>query len=135
MATKTEIIELMKQQVASFQAQAQEEQVGTVLSVADGTVRMSGLSRAKASEMLEFAGGIYGVALNLEEETVGAVILGDSSSVKQGDTVKTTGRILSVPVSDAVLGRVLNPLGEAIDGKAKIIAKNIFRLKKLLQES
>src|SRR3989338_7598887 len=116
MATKLDIIDALKSSLEQFHAQAKEEQVGTVIAVGDGTARMTGLTQVRASEMLEFPGGIFGVALNLEEDGVGAVILGEASGIKEGDTVKTTGRILSVPISDAVLGRVLDPLGNPIDG-------------------
>ena len=131
MATKTDIIDSLRKQVEAFKVSVKEEKVGTVLVVRDGTVVMSGLTDAKASEMLEFPGGVYGVALNLEEETVGAVVLGDSSKIKEGDTVKATGRILSIPVSDAVLGRVVDPLGNAVDGKGDINAKEIFPIEKI----
>lgn len=131
MATKTQIIEALNSALDSFHAQAHEEQVGTVISVADGTARMSGLSSAKASEMLEFPNGIFGVALNLEADGVGAIILGDSSKIKEGDTVKTTGRILSVPISDEILGRVVDPLGNPIDGKGKLPSKKYFPIEKI----
>ncbi len=92
---------------------------------------MTGLSDCQASEMLLFPGDVYGVALNLEEETVGAVILGDASGIKEGDLVKSTGRILSVPVSDAVIGRVLDPLGNPLDGKGEIRAKEFMPIEKI----
>ena len=96
MATKTDIIDALKDALKNFHVESKQESVGTVVSVGDGTARMTGLTDAKASEMLEFPGGLYGVALNLEEDGVGAVVLGDASKIKEGDTVKTTGRILSV---------------------------------------
>ena len=120
MSTKNEIIAALKKQVEAFKTEAKEEKVGTVISVGDGVARMSGLSDCQASEMLLFPGDIYGLALNLEEETVGAVVLGDSSGIKEGDTVKSTGRILSIPVSGEVIGRVIDPLGNPVDGKGKI---------------
>ena len=131
MNTKTDIIDALKKSLESFQTSASEEQVGTVLSVADGTARMSGLSNAKSSEMLEFPGGVFGVVLNLEEDTVGAVILGDTTKIKEGDTVRAVGRILSVPISDAIVGRVVDPLGNPIDGKGKINAKDFFPIEKV----
>ena len=88
MATKTDIIEALKGALQNFHIESKQEEVGTVISVGDGTARMSGLSGAKASEMLEFPGGVFGVALNLEEDGVGAVILGEASKIKEGDTVK-----------------------------------------------
>jgi F-type H+-transporting ATPase subunit alpha len=131
MTTKNDIIEALKSQVAAFKAETKEEQVGTVLSVGDGIARVSGLAQVQASEMLEFPGGVFGVALNLEEETVGAIILGEAFGIKEGDTVKTTGRILSIPVSDAVVGRVVDPLGNPIDGKGKIAAKQTYPIEKI----
>src|SRR5512147_1014909 len=131
MATKADILDALKEQVAAFRAGAQEAQVGTVLSVGDGIARLSGLAKCHASEMPEFPGGIFGVALNLEEDTVGAVIIGDSSAIKQGDTVKATGRILSIPVSEEVLGRVIDPLGNPMDGKGKFRAKDFYPIEKI----
>jgi F-type H+-transporting ATPase subunit alpha len=131
MQTKTDIIDALKKSLESFQTGAAEEQVGTVLSVADGTARMSGLSNAKSSEMLEFPGGVFGVVLNLEEDTVGAVILGDTTKIKEGDTVRALGRILSVPVSDEIVGRVVDPLGNPIDGKGAFRASTFFPIEKV----
>jgi F-type H+-transporting ATPase subunit alpha len=131
MQTKTDIIDALKKSLESFQTSAAEEQVGTVLSVADGTARMSGLSNAKSSEMLEFPGGVFGVVLNLEEDTVGAVILGDTTKIKEGDTVRALGRILSVPVSDEIVGRVVDPLGNPIDGKGAFRASTFYPIEKV----
>lgn len=131
MQTKTDIIDALKKSLESFQTSAVEEQVGTVLSVSDGTARMSGLSRAKSSEMLEFPGGVFGVVLNLEEDAVGAVILGDTTKIKEGDTVRAIGRILSVPVSDEIIGRVVDPLGNPIDGKGAFRASTFFPIEKV----
>ncbi len=131
MTTKTDIVDALKKSLESFQSNASEEQVGTVLSVSDGTARMSGLSSAKSSEMLEFPGGVFGVVLNLEEDTVGAVILGDTTKIKEGDTVRGLGRILSITVSDDIVGRVVDPLGNPIDGKGKINATKFFPIEKV----
>lgn len=131
MTTKNEIIDALKAALKNFHTETKQEEVGTVLSVGDGTARMGGLSGAKASEMLEFPGGVFGVALNLEEDGVGAVILGEASKIKEGDTVKTTGRILSVPVSDDVLGRVIDPLGNPVDGKGRLSAKKFYPIEKI----
>lgn len=131
MNTKTDIVEALKKSLETFQASTSEEQVGTVLSVSDGTARMSGLSNAKSSEMLEFPGGVFGVVLNLEEDTVGAVILGDTTKIKEGDTVRALGRILSVPVSDEIVGRVVDPLGNPIDGKGAFRASKFFPIEKV----
>ncbi len=131
MSTKTEIIDALKNALEDFHAETQEEQVGTVLSVGDGTAHMSGLSEVKASEMLEFPNNVFGVALNLEESGVGAVVLGDVTKIKEGDTVKTTGRILSVPIGDGILGRVVDPLGNPVDGKGKIAADTFYPIEKI----
>src|ERR687890_167729 len=115
-----EIVNIIKSQIDSFDANAETRNVGTVVEVGDGIAQIYGLEGALASELLEFPGGVMGMALNLEEETVGAVILGDASAVKEGDTVKTTGRVVEVPVGQALLGRVVNPLGQPIDDKGPI---------------
>src|SRR5207237_2019142 len=93
---------------------------GTVVEVGDGIAQVYGLDAALASELVEFPGGVMGMALNLEEETVGIVILGDAQAIKEGDTVKTTGRVVEVPVGQALLGRVVDPLGQPIDDKGPI---------------
>src|SRR5438034_112409 len=118
-----EIINIIKSAIDTFDAKAETRNVGTVVEVGDGIAQIYGLAGAVASEMLEFPGGVMGLALNLEEETVGAVILGDSSAIKEGDTVKTTGRVVEVPVGQALLGRVVDPLGRPIDDKGPIAAK------------
>ena len=110
MATKEFIIQSLKKEIEKLGAPPEEARIGTVVEVADGVARMTGLTDCLSAEMLEFPGGTYGVALNLEEETVGAVILGDSTAIKEGDTVKTTGRVVEVPVGQALLGRVVNIL-------------------------
>ncbi|HBK33654.1 TPA: F0F1 ATP synthase subunit alpha [Candidatus Uhrbacteria bacterium] len=131
MAKKTEIIDALKTQLARFSAEAKEEQIGTVLSVGDGIARMSGLSQVQSMEMLEFPGQVYGVAFNLEEDSVGAILFGDTKEIKEGDTVKSTGRILSIPVCNGVLGRVVDPLGHPLDGKGKIQAKEYQPIEKI----
>ncbi|HBO99706.1 MAG: ATP synthase subunit alpha [Candidatus Uhrbacteria bacterium GW2011_GWF2_41_16] len=131
MAKKQDIIESLRRQVAAFQTTAKQESVGTVISVGDGVARMSGLSDCQAAEMLQFPGDVYGVALNLEEETVGAIILGDATKIKEGDTVASTGRILSIPVSDEVVGRVIDPLGNPLDGKGAIRADTYQPIEKV----
>lgn len=131
MTQKTELLDALKRSLESFHVNASEEQVGTVLSVADGTARMSGLSQVKSSEMLEFPGGVFGVVLNLEEDMIGAVVLGDTTKIKEGDTVRALGRILSIPISDAILGRVVDPLGNPIDGKGKINATTFYPIEKI----
>ncbi len=131
MATKTDIIDALKGALDNFHTETKQEEVGTVTAVGDGTARMTGLSKARASEMLEFPGGVMGVALNLEEDGVGAVILGEASKIKEGDTVKSTGRILSVPISDEIVGRVVDPLGNPIDGKGKLNTKTFYPIEKI----
>jgi F-type H+-transporting ATPase subunit alpha len=118
-----EIINIIKSAIDSFDATAETRNVGTVVEVGDGIAQIYGLAGAVASEMLEFPGGVMGLALNLEEETVGAVILGDPSAIKEGDTVKTTGRVVEVPVGQALLGRVVDPLGRPLDDKGPIKTK------------
>lgn len=121
--TKEMILEMMKRQVASFNLEAEEENIGTVISIGDGIARMSGLSNVMSAETLEFPGGTFGVAFNLEEESVGAILFGRFDHIKEGDTVKSTGQILSVAVSDELIGRVLDGLGQPIDGGRPISAK------------
>jgi F-type H+/Na+-transporting ATPase subunit alpha len=111
-----EITSVIQQEISQYQNQLDVTQVGKVIEVGDGIARIYGLRGAMAGEMLEFPGNIFGQVFNLEEETVGAVILGNYKKLKEGDSVRTTGELLSVPVGDALLGRVVNPLGDPIDG-------------------
>ena len=115
-----EITSIIRSAIDSFDSGVETRSVGTVVEVGDGIAQIYGLDGALASEMLEFPGGVMGLALNLEEETVGAVILGDASALKEGDTVKTTGRVVEVPVGAGLLGRVVDPLGRPLDGKGPI---------------
>ncbi len=117
-----EITSIIKSAIDSFDSGVETRSVGTVVEVGDGIAQIFGLDGALASEMLEFPDGVMGMALNLEEETVGAVILGEAESIKEGDTVKTTGRVVEVPVGAGLLGRVVDPLGRPIDGKGPIKA-------------
>ncbi|MGH2465821.1 MAG: F0F1 ATP synthase subunit alpha, partial [Candidatus Limnocylindrales bacterium] len=122
MAIKSdEIISIIKSAIDNFDRGAETRSVGTVVEVGDGIAQVYGLEDAVSSEMLEFPGGVMGIALNLEEETVGAVILGNASEIKEGDTVKTTGRVVEVPVGQALLGRVVDPLGRPLDDKGPIV--------------
>jgi len=116
----SEISDLIKEKILQFESATVASNVGTVVSVTDGIVRIHGLANAAYGEMLEFPGNSFGLALNLEQDSVGAVVLGDYKHISEGDTVKTTGRILEVPVGEAMLGRVVNPLGLPIDGKGPI---------------
>src|SRR5688572_2535684 len=115
-----EITNILKQEIASFEQKVQVSEVGTVIEVGDGIARIYGLRGAMAGELLEFENGTMGQVFNLEEDTIGAVIFGNYLEIKEGDTVKSTGRLLEVPVGDAVIGRVVNPLGQPIDGGAPI---------------
>jgi F-type H+-transporting ATPase subunit alpha len=118
-----EITSIIRNEIKGFDASADVSGVGTIVEVGDGIAQVYGLSGALAQELLDFGNGIMGMAFNLEEETVGALILGDYTSLSEGDQVKTTGRIVEVPVGDALIGRVVNPLGEPIDGKGPIDTK------------
>lgn len=131
MTTSEKIIDALKIKLTSFNADPKVDQVGTVLEVGDGVARISGLRQVASMEMLDFGNGITGVALNLEERTVGAIILSDYQKVKQGDIVKATGKILSVPVGQANIGRVLSALGEPKDGKGAIAAEKFYPVEKI----
>jgi F-type H+-transporting ATPase subunit alpha len=119
----SEISELIKDRIRNFESAAEARDVGTVIAVTDGITRIHGLGDAQYGEMLEFPGDTFGLALNLEQDSVGAVVLGDYKHISEGDTVKTTGRILEVPIGPELLGRVVNSLGEPIDGKGALNAK------------
>jgi len=115
-----EISAILKKKVKEFGKEAEVSEIGQVLSVGDGIARIYGLDNVQAGEMVEFPGNIKGMALNLEEDNVGVVIFGDDSSIKEGDTVKRTGSIVEVPVGKGLLGRVVDSLGNPIDGKGPI---------------
>ena len=115
-----EISSVIKEQIKRYASQLEVADVGTVIQVADGVARIHGLENAMQGELLEFPGEVYGMVLNLEEDNVGAVLLGAQRNINEGDTVKTTGRVVEVPVGDAMLGRVVNALGQPIDGKGPI---------------
>ncbi len=131
MTTKNLIIENLKKEIAHFTKSAKSEQVGTVLEVFDGIVRVSGLSSIKSSEMVTFEGGETGVALNLEEDTVGIIVLGQYSKIKEGDEVKATGKILEIGVGDAMVGRVVNALGLPIDGQGVLKADKNYPIERV----
>ncbi len=133
-STKDFIVEQIKRQIADFQVSLEESSVGRVLKISDGIALVSGLTEAMMSEILIFKssqGEIAGLALNLEENLVGAIIMGDFSGIKEGDEVVCTKRILSVPVGEALVGRVVNPLGEAIDGKGVLATKEFYPVEKI----
>ena len=125
------IVENLKKEIDNFSSQIKAEKVGHVLEVFDGIAKVSGLSDIKSSEMVTFPNGETGVALNLEEDTVGVIILDDFSKIKEGDEVKTTGKILEIPVSDNIVGRVVNALGVEIDGKGVIKADKTYPIEKV----
>ena len=118
-----EITSILKDRIQQFDVETDLSEVGTVLQVGDGIARIHGLENCVALEMLELDHGVVGLAFNLEEDNVGAALFGDWELIKEGDTVKTTGRIISVPVGDEMLGRVVNSLGQPIDGKGPITTK------------
>jgi F-type H+-transporting ATPase subunit alpha len=132
--TKDFIVEQLKEQIANFKTETRQQNFGQVIEVGDGIARLSGLSDVMMSEMLEFKtgkGSVYGVALNLDEDSVGAIVLGDSNGIKEGDEVIRLNRILEVPVGEALVGRVVNPLGEPIDNKGKLETKIFYPVEKI----
>jgi F-type H+-transporting ATPase subunit alpha len=126
-----EISKIIRDQIGSYAVDVNVAEVGSVISIGDGIARVHGVERAMAGEMLEFPHGVFGIALNLEEDSVGAVLLGDFKAIKEGDIVKRTGRIISVPVGDEMLGRVVNALGQPIDGKGPILTKQFLPIERL----
>ena len=126
-----EISRIIRDQIGGFAVDVDVAEVGTVISLGDGIARVHGCERAMAGEMLEFPHGVFGIALNLEEDSVGAVLLGEYRAIKEGDPVKRTGRIISVPVGEEMLGRVVNALGQPIDGKGPIMTKQFAPIEKL----
>jgi F-type H+/Na+-transporting ATPase subunit alpha len=127
----TNIVEQLKNKIANFTTGVKIEHVGTVLEVGDGVARVSGLSQAASMEMLDFGNGIFGVALNLEENLIGSIILGDYTKINAGDTVRSTGRILSVPVGEALIGRTVSALGEPKDGKGPVTSDKFYPVEKI----
>ncbi|HVY64828.1 MAG TPA: F0F1 ATP synthase subunit alpha [Gammaproteobacteria bacterium] len=127
----SEISELIRQRIQNFEAKAEARDVGTVTALTDGICRIHGLNDVQYGEMIEFPGNTYGMALNLEQDSVGAVVLGDYKHISEGDTVKTTGRILEVPVGTGLLGRVVDALGNPIDGKGPIQATETSPIEKV----
>jgi F-type H+/Na+-transporting ATPase subunit alpha len=126
-----EISKILREQIENYEETVAVDEVGAIISVGDGIARIHGLDKVMYGEMLEFPHDIYGIALNLEEEEVGAVLLGDTAELKEGDTVKRTNRIMSVPVGEALIGRVVSPLGEPLDDKGPITAKQRNPLEKI----
>ena len=126
-----EISSVIKEQINKYSTKLEVSDVGTVIQVADGIARIHGLAKAMQGELLEFPGDVYGMVLNLEEDNVGAVLLGDKKNISEGDTVKTTGRVVEVPVGDALTGRVVNALGQPIDGKGSITSDTFRRIERV----
>ena len=115
-----EITAVLRKQLSGFEKEIDIYDVGTVLQVGDGIARLYGLSKVMASELIEFPNDVFGMVLNLEEDNVGCILFGDDTKIKEGDTVKRTKRVASMPVGEAILGRVINPLGQPIDGRGTI---------------
>lgn len=126
-----EISSVIKEQIEKYSSRLEVSDVGTVIQVADGIARIHGLEKAIQGELLEFPGEVYGMVLNLEEDNVGAVLLGDKHNISEGDTVKTTGRVVEVPVGDELTGRVVNALGQPIDGKGPIASTKFRRIERV----
>ena len=131
MVRAEEIASILKEQIENFDADVTEANVGTVVEASDGIARIHGLGQCLASELVEFSNGTRGLALNLEEETVGAIILGDYTGIKEGDEVRTTGLVASVPVGDELIGRVVNPLGDPIDERGPVTAGQRFPVERV----
>ena len=126
-----EISKIIREQIGSYAVDVDVAEVGSIISIGDGIARVHGVENAMAGEMLEFPHGVFGIALNLEEESVGAVLLGEFKEIKEGDIVKRTGRIISVPVGEEMLGRVVNALGQPIDGKGPIATKQFSPIERI----
>src|SRR6202158_3578115 len=126
-----EITELLRQQIENFEQRIQVDEVGTVISLGDGIARVYGLEKVMAGELIEFPHGVAGIAMNLEEDQVGAVLLGDYTVIQEGDEVRRTGRIMSVPVGDEMIGRVVNALGAPIAGKGPVNTKQLTAIERL----
>ena len=119
-----EITKIIREQIEEYRAGIDVSEVGNVISVGDGIARVYGLEKAMAGELLEFPHGVMGLALNLEESQVGVVLLGEYTEIREGDQVRRTGRIMAVPVGEALVGRVVNALAQPIDGKGPIVTKD-----------
>src|SRR6187431_31699 len=126
-----EISKILRDHIGNYAVNVDVAEVGTVVSVGDGIARIHGIERAMAGEMLEFPNSLFGIALNLEEESVGAVLLGEYAEIREGDTVKRTGRIISVPVGEELIGRAVNALGQPIDGKGPIASKQFMPIERI----
>ncbi|MEW6509688.1 MAG: F0F1 ATP synthase subunit alpha [Bacteroidota bacterium] len=125
-----EVSAILRRQLAGFEKEVDVYDVGTVLQIGDGVARVYGLSKALMSELVEFPHGVYGMVLNLEEDNVGCILFGESSEIKEGDTVKRTGRVASLPVGEGMLGRVVNPLGQPVDGRGPIATEKLMPIER-----
>ncbi len=125
------LLETLKKQIADFRSEVHKEKVGEIMEIGDGIARVSGLSETMSGEMLEFPNNTFGVVLNLEEDALGAVVLGDHTHLREGDIVKSTGRILSIPVSEDIIGRVIDPVGNPLDGKGVLKTKKYYPIEKI----
>src|ERR1700681_3665526 len=126
-----EISKILREQIENYEQTVSVDEVGAIISVGDGIARVHGVEKVMAGEMLAFPRNVFGIALNLEEEEVGVVLLGESSDLQEGDVVKRPNTIMSVPVGEALVGRVVNPLGEPLDGKGPITSKQRNPLEKI----
>lgn len=131
MSYTDQVVQSIKKNLENFNKEVETTEIGSIIEVGDGIARMTGLDQCQAQEMLEFEDGTLGLALNLEEETVGAIVLGDFKKLKEGDTVKRTGRIMSVPVGEEMVGRVVNAIGQPIDGKGDISTKDFYPVERV----
>src|SRR5258708_25738657 len=123
-STASEIPDIIKAQIKEYEGQAESADVGTVVEIGDGIARIHGLAGCMASELLDFGKDVFGLAFNLEEDTVSAIILGDYTGIEEGGEVRTTGRIVEATVGDGLIGRVVDPLGRPLDGKGPIVSKD-----------
>src|ERR1700750_1779123 len=128
-----EITKLIRDQIENYESKVSVDEVGTIISLGDGIARIHGLDKVMAGELLDFPNGLAGLAMNLDEDQVGAVLLGDYTKISEGDTVKRTGKIMSVPVGDAMIGRVVNALGQPIDDKGPIATDKFIPCERIAQ--
>src|SRR5919205_2058747 len=126
-----EITKLIREQIENYESKISVDEVGSIISLGDGIARVHGLEKVMAGELLSFPHNVAGLAMNLEEDQVGVVLLGDYTELKEGDEVRRTGRIMSVPVGDAMVGRVVNALGQAIDDKGPLATEDFIALERL----
>src|SRR5947208_4202092 len=126
-----EITTILRQEIENYDRAVDVSETGSIISVGDGIARIYGLDKVMAGELIEFPHGVTGIAMNLEEDQVGSVLMGEYTEIKEGDEVRRTGKIMAVPVGDAMIGRVVNSLGEPIDGKGPIASKNSIHIERI----